>query len=42
MVTTDRPLIAGMHLHFPGFAYVANHGDSYRLLPEAWDQALGG
>jgi hypothetical protein len=42
MVATDRQLIGGMHLHFPGFAYMARHGDSYRLLPEAWDQAFGG
>jgi glyoxylase-like metal-dependent hydrolase (beta-lactamase superfamily II) len=42
MVTTDRLLIAGMHLHFPGFAHMVNQGDGYLMLPEPWDQAFGG
>lgn len=42
MVATDRLLIAGMHVHFPGFAHVVKHGDSYAMLPEMWDQAFGG
>jgi glyoxylase-like metal-dependent hydrolase (beta-lactamase superfamily II) len=42
IVATDRQLIAGMHVHFPGFAYVAKHGDGYVMLPELWDQAFGG
>ena len=33
---TDELLIAGMHLHFPGFSYVTRSGDGYRLIPEAW------
>ena len=41
-VATDRQLIAGMHVHFPGFAHVAKHGDGYVMLPELWDQAFGG
>jgi glyoxylase-like metal-dependent hydrolase (beta-lactamase superfamily II) len=41
MVTTDRQLIAGMHVHFPGFAYLAKQGDNYLMLPEPWDQAFG-
>ncbi len=41
MVATDRQLIAGMHVHFPGFAHVVRDGDSYRMLPELWDQAFG-
>jgi glyoxylase-like metal-dependent hydrolase (beta-lactamase superfamily II) len=41
-VATDRQLIAGMHVHFPGFAYVARHQDGYVLVPEAWDQAFEG
>ena len=40
MVATDRQLIAGMHVHYPGFAHVVRHGDSYAMLPEAWDQAF--
>jgi glyoxylase-like metal-dependent hydrolase (beta-lactamase superfamily II) len=41
MVATDRQLIAGMHVHFPGFAYLSRDGDGYRMLPELWDQAFG-
>lgn len=40
MVANDRLLIAGMHVHYPGFAHVVRHGDSYALLPEPWDQAF--
>ena len=29
MVATDRQLIAGMHVHFPGFAHVVRQGDGY-------------
>ncbi|MGA3402739.1 MAG: MBL fold metallo-hydrolase [Acetobacteraceae bacterium] len=42
MVATERQLIAGMHVHFPGFAHVAKHGDGYVMLPEPWDQGFGG
>ena len=41
-VATDRQLIAGMHVHFPGFAYVAKHSDGYVMVPEPWDQGFGG
>ena len=41
MVATDRQLIAGMHVHFPGFAYVAKHRDGYTMVPEPWDQGFG-
>jgi glyoxylase-like metal-dependent hydrolase (beta-lactamase superfamily II) len=40
-VATDRQLIAGMHVHFPGFAHLVKQGDQYLMLPEAWDQAFG-
>jgi hypothetical protein len=40
MVATDRQLIAGMHVHYPGFAHVAKRGDGYIMLPEHWDQAF--
>jgi glyoxylase-like metal-dependent hydrolase (beta-lactamase superfamily II) len=40
MVATDRLLVAGMHMHFPGFAHIVRHGDSYAMLPEPWDQAF--
>lgn len=42
MVSTDRQLIAGMHVHFPGFAYLAKEGDRYLMVPEPWDQGFGG
>ncbi len=40
MAAADRLLVAGMHIHYPGFAHVARHGDSYALLPEPWVQAF--
>jgi glyoxylase-like metal-dependent hydrolase (beta-lactamase superfamily II) len=39
-VAKDRLLVAGMHVHFPGFAHVVRHGDGYALLPEPWVQAF--
>jgi glyoxylase-like metal-dependent hydrolase (beta-lactamase superfamily II) len=36
MTTVDRMLIAGMHVHFPGFSHVVRRGDGYDLIPEAW------
>ncbi len=42
MVATDRQLIAGMHVHFPGFAHLVRHGEGYAMVPEPWDQAFGG
>jgi glyoxylase-like metal-dependent hydrolase (beta-lactamase superfamily II) len=42
MVATDRQLVAGMHVHFPGFAHLVKSGDGYLMLPEPWDQAFGG
>ncbi|HEY8290408.1 MAG TPA: MBL fold metallo-hydrolase, partial [Acetobacteraceae bacterium] len=42
MVATDRQLIAGMHVHFPGFAHVVKHDGGYLMLAEPWDQAFGG
>lgn len=29
-------LVAGMHMHFPGFGHVARDGKAYKLHPEAW------
>ncbi|MDX2156396.1 MAG: MBL fold metallo-hydrolase [Hyphomicrobiaceae bacterium] len=40
MVATDRLMVTGMHLHFPGFAHLVKQGTGYRLLPAAWEQAL--
>jgi hypothetical protein len=40
MAASERLLVTGMHLHFPGFAHVVREGASYRLVPEAWQQTL--
>jgi glyoxylase-like metal-dependent hydrolase (beta-lactamase superfamily II) len=40
MVATDRLLVTGMHLHFPGFAHLVRRGTGYQLIPAAWEQAL--
>ncbi len=40
MVTTDKLMVTGMHLHFPGFAHVVRAGTGYRLIPMAWEQVL--
>ena len=36
MAVADKLLVAGMHLHFPGFSYMSREGDGYRMIPEAW------
>jgi glyoxylase-like metal-dependent hydrolase (beta-lactamase superfamily II) len=36
MAVADKLLVAGMHLHFPGFAHMTREGDGYRMIPEAW------
>ncbi len=40
MAASERLLVTGMHLHFPGFAHIAREGSNYRLVPEAWQQTL--
>jgi glyoxylase-like metal-dependent hydrolase (beta-lactamase superfamily II) len=39
-VASDRLLVAGMHLHYPGFHYLARQGDGYFLHAEAWQHGL--
>ncbi len=40
-VATDRLLVAGMHMHFPGFLNLNRGRDGgYELVPEIWQQAL--
>jgi glyoxylase-like metal-dependent hydrolase (beta-lactamase superfamily II) len=40
-VATDRLLVAGMHMHFPGFLNLnRGTGGGYELVPEIWRQAL--
>lgn len=36
MVATDRTLIGGMHLHFPGFGHIVRQGPGYAAMPEGW------
>jgi len=40
MAASERLLVAGMHLHFPGFGYLARQGQGFRYVPEAWQQTL--
>ncbi len=40
MVATDKMLVTGMHLHFPGFTRLIKAGTGYRLIPTAWEQQL--
>lgn len=40
MVATDRMLVTGMHLHFPGFSHLVRRGEGYQLLPAAWEHEL--
>jgi hypothetical protein len=36
LVASERLLVAGGHLHMPGFAHLVRDGGSYRLVPERW------
>ncbi len=40
MVASERLLVTGMHLHYPGFGHVARDGKDYRFVPEPWQQNL--
>ena len=40
MVATDRLLVTGMHLHYPGFGHIAREGDACRFVPEPWAQRM--
>ena len=40
IVVRDQLLVAGMHVHFPGFARMAQVDGQYRLLPEPWNYEL--
>lgn len=35
-LATDRTLIAGSHVHFPGFGRIMRNGDAYRFAPASW------
>ncbi|MEO0390768.1 MAG: MBL fold metallo-hydrolase, partial [Pseudomonadota bacterium] len=36
MAATDKMLIAGSHIHFPGFGRILRSGDAYRFAPATW------
>jgi glyoxylase-like metal-dependent hydrolase (beta-lactamase superfamily II) len=36
MTATDRLLVAGMHLDFPGFGHVARAAGGYAFIPDVW------
>lgn len=40
MVATDNLIIAGMHLHFPGFGRMDRGPNGYRLVAEPWNFTL--
>lgn len=44
MAASERLLVTGMHLHFPGFGRVEKNRDSrsagFTFIPEAWQQTL--
>jgi glyoxylase-like metal-dependent hydrolase (beta-lactamase superfamily II) len=37
---SDKLLVVGMHLHYPGFSHLVRAGEAYRLIPEAWQHAI--
>jgi glyoxylase-like metal-dependent hydrolase (beta-lactamase superfamily II) len=40
MVATDRMLIAGTHIGFPGVGHVAKAGTGYAFVPLSWNASL--
>lgn len=36
MVATEKMLVAGSHIHFPGFGRVQRSGDADRFAPATW------
>jgi glyoxylase-like metal-dependent hydrolase (beta-lactamase superfamily II) len=38
MASSDRMLVAGMHLHFPSCSHVVREGSGFRVIPETWQQ----
>jgi glyoxylase-like metal-dependent hydrolase (beta-lactamase superfamily II) len=40
LAVDEALLVAGMHLHFPGFARMARGADGYRLVTEPWAYTL--
>jgi glyoxylase-like metal-dependent hydrolase (beta-lactamase superfamily II) len=42
MAASERLLVTGMHLHFPGFGHVARTPTGFAFVPEPWQQTAGG
>ena len=40
MCASERLLVTGMHLHFPGFSHLARRRSTYELVPEVWRQTF--
>ena len=36
MVSADKTLVAGSHIHFPGFGRILADGEAYRYVPTTW------
>ena len=36
LAASERLLVAGMHVHFPGFIRITSEGDGYAMHPIAW------
>lgn len=39
-VASDRSLICGHHMPFPGFGHIAREGNGYRFVPSVWQSSL--
>lgn len=39
-VASDRLLVAGMHVHFPGFLHIVRNGDGFEGVPERWQYEM--
>ncbi len=40
MAASEKMLVCGMHMHFPGFGHIACDDGRFRFVPEAWRQVL--
>ena len=40
MAATDRVMIAGMHIPFPGIGYVEKRGKGYQFIPAPWQYVI--
>ena len=40
MAASERMMVAGMHMPFPGFGHVAREGEGYAFVPAPWQHTL--